>query len=77
MRNGLKADERLPFDTLFFENSFAHGLIPEYAGQFRDALAHFVLTRKESGSSGNFAVDDPGFATDNSVEYIVTYEVKH
>ena len=128
MRKGIKADERLPFDTLFFENSFAHGLIPEYAGQFRDALemarlapsagnkqpwravvcgdkvhfyekkskamsnnplgdiqkvdvgialAHFDLTLKESGISGDFAVDDPGFSTDNSIEYIVTYEVKH
>ncbi|MCH5261196.1 MAG: nitroreductase, partial [Lachnospiraceae bacterium] len=41
------------------------------------ALAHFDLTLKESGISGDFAVDDPGFSTDNSIEYIVTYEVKH
>ncbi len=128
MRKGIKADERLPFDTLFFENSFAQGLIPEHASLFRDALemvrlapsagnkqpwraivcgdkvhfyekktkamsnnslgdiqkvdvgialAHFDLTLKESGISGSFAVDDPGFATDDSIEYIVTYEVKH
>lgn len=38
MRKGIKADDRLPFDTLFFENSFAQSLIPEHAGQFRDAL---------------------------------------
>ena len=25
MRKGIKADERLPFDTLFFDNSFAQG----------------------------------------------------
>ncbi len=128
MRKGIKADERLPFDMLFFENSFAQVLIPEHAGLFRDALemvrlapsagnkqpwrvivcrdkvhfyekktksmsnnplgdiqkvdvgislAHFDLTLKESGISGSFAVDDPGFATDDSIEYIVTYEVKH
>ena len=128
MRKGIKADERLPFDTLFFENSFSHGLTPEYAGQFRDslemarlapsagnkqpwravvcgnkvhfyekktkamsnnplgdiqkvdvgiALAHFDLTMKENGINGSFAVEDPGFAADDSIEYIVTYEVKH
>ena len=38
MRKGVKADERLPFHELFFEGSFACSLIPEHAGQFRDAL---------------------------------------
>ncbi len=38
MRKGIKADERLPFDTLFFENSFAQRLNPESAGIFQDAL---------------------------------------
>lgn len=127
MRKGIKADERLPFDTLFFEKSFAQCLAPEHAGQFRDALemarlapsagnkqpwravvcgdtvhfyekkakamsnnplgdiqkvdvgialAHFDLTLKESGINGCFAVDDPGFETDDSMEYIVSYEVK-
>lgn len=38
MRKGLKADERLPFGELFYEGSFAGSLIPERAGQFRDAL---------------------------------------
>lgn len=38
MRKGIKADERLPFDTLFFENSFDHGLTPAGAGIFKDAL---------------------------------------
>lgn len=126
MRKGIKADERLPFDTLFFENSFAQGLAQEKAGKFRDALemarlapsagnkqpwrvvvcgdkahfyekkskamssnplgdiqkvdvgialAHFDLTLKESGISGSFSIDDPGFATDDSIEYIITYEV--
>lgn len=126
MRKGTKADERLPFETLFFENSFAQALTPEYAGQFRDALemvrlapsagnkqpwrvivcgenvhfyekktmsnnplgdiqkvdvgialAHFDLTIKESGVNGSFVVKNPGFATDDSIEYIVTFEVKH
>lgn len=128
MRKGIKADERLPFDTLFFENSFAQGLTPEHAGQFRDALemarlapsaankqpwraivcgnrvhfyekktkamsdnplgdiqkvdvgialAHFDLTLKENGINGYFAVKNPGFETEDSTEYIVTYEVKH
>ncbi|MCH5148451.1 MAG: nitroreductase [Clostridiales bacterium] len=38
MRKAVKADERLPFEKLFFENSFAKGLISESAGQFADAL---------------------------------------
>ena len=38
MRKGIKADERLPFETLFFENSFAQSLSPERAGIFQDAL---------------------------------------
>lgn len=128
MRKGIKADERLPFETLFFENSFAQGLTPERAGQFRDAfemvrlapsagnkqpwravvcdnkvhffekktkamsnnplgdiqkvdvgiaLAHFDLTLRESGVSGSFVVDDPGFTADDLTGYIVTYELMH
>ena len=38
MRKAIKADERLPFEKLFFENSFAQSLTPENAGKFRDAL---------------------------------------
>ncbi|MBD5530620.1 MAG: nitroreductase [Lachnospiraceae bacterium] len=38
MRKGLKADERLPFGELFFEETFTESLPPEHAGQFRDAL---------------------------------------
>lgn len=126
MRKGIKADERLPFGTLFFEESFAQPLVPERAGRFRAALemarlapsagnkqpwravicgekahfyekkakafsdnplgdiqkvdvgialAHFDLTLKESGIEGRFAVQDPGFGADDSMEYIVTYEV--
>lgn len=41
------------------------------------ALAHFDLTLKENGINGRFAVKDPGFVTDDSIEYIVTYEVRH
>ena len=38
MRKGIKADERIPFDTLFFENSFAQSLSLERADIFQDAL---------------------------------------
>lgn len=128
MRKGIKADERLPFETLFFESSFAQDLTPERAGQFREALemvrlapsagnkqpwravvcgdkvhfyekkakamsnnplgdiqkvdvgialAHFDLTLKERGISGYFAVNNPGFEADDSIEYIITFEVIH
>ena len=126
MRKGLKADERLPFETLFFEDSFMKALAPEHAGQFRDALemvrlapsatnkqpwravvcgnavhfyekkakgmttslgdiqkvdvgialAHFDLTLKEAGVNGCFVTRDPGFDIEDTMEYIVTYEVK-
>lgn len=38
MRAAIKADERQPFEKLFFENSFAQSLTPECAKQFKDAL---------------------------------------
>lgn len=38
MRKTLKADGRIPFDTLFFKGSFSEPLTPDAAGQFRDAL---------------------------------------
>ena len=126
MRKGLKADERLPFETLFFEGSFMKTLDPEHAGRFRDALemvrlapsatnkqpwravvcgdavhfyekkakgmsnslgdiqkvdvgialAHFDLTMKEAGINGCFVAKDPGFDIEDTMEYIVTYEVK-
>lgn len=38
MRKGIKADERLPFETLFFKESFSKPLMPEDAGEFREAL---------------------------------------
>lgn len=38
MRKGVKADDRLPFDTLFFKNSFSEPLAPADAGVFADAL---------------------------------------
>ncbi len=38
MRKGLKADDRLPFETLFFEGSFGRGLKKENAGVFSMAL---------------------------------------
>ena len=41
------------------------------------ALAHFNLTLKENGIGGSFAVEDPGFEKDDSIEYIITYEVRY
>lgn len=38
MRKGVKADERLPFESLFFEGSFEHGLNAQDAGIFANAL---------------------------------------
>lgn len=38
MRKGVKANDRLPFETLFFDGSFEQSLTPERAGQFYDAL---------------------------------------
>lgn len=38
MRSAIKADERQPFEKLFFENSFAQGLTAKSAGQFAEAL---------------------------------------
>ncbi len=123
MRKGIGADGRLPFDTLFFADSFAQGLSPEEAGIFRDALemtrlapsagnkqpwravvcgdkvhfyekktmatsaigdiqrvdvgialSHFELTLNENGIDGSYSVEDPGLGTDQSMEYVTTYE---
>ena len=38
MRKGIKADERQPFDSLFFDGSFKIGLKSDSAGVFADAL---------------------------------------
>ena len=38
MRKGVRADERKPFDTLFFRETFAQGLEPRQAGVFAEAL---------------------------------------
>ena len=38
MRKGVKADARLPFETLFFSGSFDTPLSPEAAGTLFDAL---------------------------------------
>ncbi len=38
MRKGVKADERLPFEELFFDGSFASPLSKENAGHFAEAL---------------------------------------
>ena len=38
MRKGIKADSRLPFETLFFDGAFDTPLLPEKAGAFRVAL---------------------------------------
>lgn len=38
MRKGIKADSRIDFDKLFFDESFSKGLSAEKAGVFADAL---------------------------------------
>lgn len=38
MRKGLKADDRIPFDRLFFDGNFSKGLHKEDAGAFSNAL---------------------------------------
>lgn len=38
MRRAIKADTRLPFESLFFEDSFDRPLTPVRAGDFREAL---------------------------------------
>lgn len=38
MRKGLKADDRKPFDSIFFDKTFDRGLKKEDAGIFADAL---------------------------------------
>lgn len=38
MRAGLKADDRLPFEKLFFDGQYGAGLSPERAGDFAEAL---------------------------------------
>ncbi len=38
MRRGIKADERIPFQELFYEGSFEKELSKEAAGQFAEAL---------------------------------------
>lgn len=38
MRKSIKADERLPFETLFFDKSLTHPLTLKKAGQFQEAL---------------------------------------
>lgn len=39
------------------------------------ALVHFDLVLKENGRDGCFVEEDPGFKTDDGMEYIITYEV--
>ena len=38
MRHAIKADTRLPFESLFFEDTFNKPLTPERAGKYREAL---------------------------------------
>ena len=127
MRKAIKADERLPFEKLFFKNSFAQSLTSAGAGKFLDALemvrlapsavnkqpwrvvacdntahffkkkskgmttdsfdvqkidmgialAHFDMTLQENGIEGYFAVKEYDFVVDDSLEYIISYELKH
>ena len=43
MRKGLKADERLPFQELFFDGSFDRVLTKDRAGDFREAFEMLML----------------------------------
>lgn len=121
MRKGLKADERLPFEKLFFEGGFSRPLSEsnpfaealsmarlapsatnrqpwravvtgntvhfyEYKtlkdsplGDIQKvdigiALAHFDLTEKENGHSGNFAERNPQLTLPDNTHYIISYE---
>lgn len=121
MRKGIKADERLPFDKLFFEGDFnrplsdSNGffealsmarLAPSAANKqpwravvignavhfyeyktMKDsplgdiqkvdigiALAHFDLTEKENGYSGNYTERDPQIVLPENTHYIISYE---
>lgn len=49
MRATMKSDKRLPFETLFFRDDFAHPMPAENAGQFQDALEMIRL----APSAGN------------------------
>ena len=126
MRGAIKANEREPFEKLFYENSFASGLSYERAGVFGEALemvrlapsavnkqpwravvcedkvhffekrskglenelgdvqkvdmgialAHFDLTMKESGATGEFFADKPDCEVEGGTEYIISYRLK-
>lgn len=125
MRKAIKADERLPFENLFFENSFKTPLTYDNAGKFKDALemlrlapsavnkqpwravkcgdavhffkkkskmpfesfdiqkidlgialAHFDLTLQESGIVGSFTASTPDLEVDDSLEYIISFELE-
>ena len=49
MRKGLRADDRKPFDSIFFDKTFNHGLKKEDAGVFADALE----AARRAPSAGN------------------------
>ncbi len=121
MRKGIKADERLPFEKLFFEGDFNRllsesnafseplsmaRLAPSAANKqpwrvvvigdtvhfyeyktmkdsplgdiqkvdFGIALAHFDLTEKENGHSGNYTERDPQIDLPVNTHYIISYE---
>lgn len=43
MRKGLKADERMPFEELFYDGSFDRAITKDSAGEFREALEMLML----------------------------------
>ena len=49
MRKRLEADDRIPFEELYFEGTFGRGLTKEAAGDFAEALEMARL----SPSAGN------------------------
>ena len=124
MRKGVKADERMEFETVFFDGSFAVPLSKEKAGRLFHplemvrlapsavnkqpwrtvieenaahfylkrskgfshgiidmqkidlgiALCHFDLAAKESGLTPRFVQSAPAISTDDSLEYIASYQ---
>lgn len=68
-------------DVVHFYEKKAKGMSNNELGDIQKvdmgiALAHFDLTLKEAGVNGCFVARDPGFDIEDTIEYIVTYEVK-
>ena len=62
MRKAIKADERLPFRSLFFAGAFDRPLSPEEAGDFREALEMVRLAPSAANRQPWRAVTDGNMA---------------